>query len=88
MNKALICIKPPGLGDANILLSNIHHISQGINKPLTILAQKTTGARAIFKHDPHVNDVVDLGKRDIFKFIFNIIIFFSFFNRFIIPVNF
>ena len=64
MNKALICIKPPGLGDANILLSNIHHISQKINKPLTILAQKSTGARAIFKHDPHVNDVIDLGKRD------------------------
>ena len=69
MNKALICIKPPGLGDANILLSNIHHISQEINKPLTILAQKTTGARAIFKHDPHVNDVVDLGKRDFFNLI-------------------
>ena len=66
MNKALICIKPPGLGDANILLSNIHHISQKINKPLTILAQKSTGARAIFKHDPHVNDVIDLGKRDFY----------------------
>ena len=69
MNKALICIKPPGLGDANILLSNIHHISQEINKPLTVLAQKTTGARAIFKHDPHVNEVIDLGKRDFFNII-------------------
>ena len=69
MNKALICIKPPGLGDANILLSNIHHISQEINKPLTILAQKTTGARTIFKHDPHVNDVIDLEKRDFFNII-------------------
>ena len=69
MNKALICIKPPGLGDANILLSNIHHISQEINKPLTVLAQKTTGARAIFKHDPHVNDVIDLKKRDFFNII-------------------
>ena len=69
MNKALICIKPPGLGDANILLSNIHHISREINKPLTVLAQKTTGARAIFKHDPHVNDVIDLKKRDFFNII-------------------
>ena len=69
MNKALICIKPPGLGDANILLSNIHHVSREINKPLTILAQKTTGARAIFKHDPHVNDVIDLEKRDFFNII-------------------
>ena len=69
MNKALICIKPPGLGDANILLSNIHHISQETNEPLTILAKKSTGARAIFKHDPHVNDVIDLGKRDFFNII-------------------
>tara|TARA_Y100000590_G_scaffold292129_1_gene328893 strand:- start:251 stop:1180 length:930 start_codon:yes stop_codon:yes gene_type:complete len=69
MNKALICIKPPGLGDANILLSNIHRISKEINKPLTILAQKTTGARTIFKHDPHVNDVIDLEKRDFFNII-------------------
>ena len=69
MNKALICIKPPGLGDANILLSNIHHISQEINKPLTVLAQKTTGVSAIFKHDPHVNDVIDLEKRDFFNII-------------------
>jgi len=69
MNKALICIKPPGLGDANILLSNVHHISQAINKPLTILAQKTTGARTLFKNDPHVNDVIDLGKRDFFNII-------------------
>ena len=69
MNKALICIKPPGLGDANILLSNIHHISQEISKPLTVLAQKTTGARAIFKHDPHVNDIIDLKKRDFFNII-------------------
>jgi len=69
MNKALICIKPPGLGDVNILLSNIHHISKEINKPLTVLAQKTTGARAIFKHDPHVNDVIDLKKRDFFNII-------------------
>ncbi len=69
MNKALICIKPPGLGDANILLSNIHHISQEINKPLTVLAQKTTGARAIFKHDPHVDDVIDLKKKDFFNII-------------------
>ena len=69
MNKALICIKPPGLGDVNILLSNIHSISQEINEPLTILAQKSTGARAIFKHDPHVNDVIDLGKRDFFNIV-------------------
>ena len=69
MNKALICIKPPGIGDANILLSNIHHISKEINKPLTVLAQKTTRAAAIFKHDPHVDDVIDLEKKDFFNII-------------------
>ena len=69
MNKALICIKPPGIGDANILLSNIHHISKEINKPLAVLAQKTTRAAAIFKHDPHVDDVIDLGKKDFFNII-------------------
>ena len=66
MNKALICIKPPGIGDANILLSNVHHISKEINNPVTVLAQKTTGAKAIFKHDPHVNNIIDLGKKDFF----------------------
>jgi len=69
MNKALICIKPPGIGDANILLSNIHHLSKEINKPLAVLAQKTTGAAAIFKHDPHVDDVIDLEKKDFFNII-------------------
>ena len=69
MNKALICIKPPGIGDANILLSNVHHISKEINNPVTVLAQKTTGAKAIFKHDPHVNNIIDLGKKDFFNII-------------------
>jgi len=69
MNKALIFIKPPGLGDANILLSNIHHISKKANKPLSVLAQKTTGAAAVFKHDPHIDEVLDLGKRDFFNII-------------------
>ena len=69
MNKALIFIKPPGLGDANILLSNIHHISKKTNKPLSVLAQKTTGAAAVFKHDPHIDEVLDLEKRDFFNII-------------------
>ena len=61
MNKALICIKPPGLGDANILLSNIHHISQGIDKPLTILAQKTTGVtKDLIRLSVGLEDIKDL----------------------------
>ena len=63
MNKALIIIKSPGIGDLQILLSNVHHISKEINNPVTVLAQKTTGAKAIFKHDPHVNNIIDLGKK-------------------------
>lgn len=69
MNKALIFIKPPGLGDINILLSNIHHISKKLNRPLSILAQKTTRASAIFRHDPHIDEVLDIGKRDFFNII-------------------
>ena len=66
MNKALIIIKSPGIGDLQILLSNIHHISKEFEKPVTVLAQKNTRAKAIFKYDPHVDEVLDLGKRDFF----------------------
>ena len=69
MNKALIIIKSPGIGDLQILLSNIHHISREIGKPVTVLAQKNTGAEAVFKHDPHVNEVLNLGKKDFFNII-------------------
>jgi len=65
----LAIIKQPGLGDAQILLSNLHHISREIGKPLTLLTQKTTGASAVFKHDPHVDNIIDLGKRDFFNII-------------------
>jgi len=65
----LAIIKQPGLGDAQILLSNLHHISKEIGKPLTLLTQKTTGAAAVFKHDPHIDDIIDLGKRDFFNII-------------------
>jgi hypothetical protein len=68
-NACLAIIKQPGLGDAQILLSNLHHISKEIGKPLTLVTQKTTGAKAIFKHDPHVDEVIDLGKRDFFNII-------------------
>ena len=65
----LAIIKQPGLGDAQILLSNLRHISKEIGKPLTLLTQRTTGATAVFKHDPHVDDVIDLGKKDFFNII-------------------
>ena len=52
-NACLAIIKQPGLGDVQILLSNLHYISKEIGKPLTLVTQKTTGAKAIFKHDPH-----------------------------------
>jgi len=69
MNKALIIVKSPGIGDLQILLSNIHHISKEIGKPLTVLAQKNTRAEAVFKHDPHVDEILDLGKKDFFNII-------------------
>ena len=64
MNKALIIIKSPGIGDLQILLNYIHEISREINKPVSILAQKSTGARSVLKHDKHVEEVIDLGKKD------------------------
>ena len=70
MNKALIIIKSPGIGDLQIMLSNIHHISKEIDKPVTILAQKNTRAKAVFKHDPHhVDEILNLEKKDFFNII-------------------
>ena len=65
----LAIIKQPGIGDAQILLSNLHHISKETGKSLTLLAQRTTGAKAVFTHDPHVDDVIDLGKTGFFNII-------------------
>ena len=59
-NSCVALIKQPGIGDLQILLSNIHHISKEIGKPLTLLTQRTTGAAAVFRHDPHVDDVIDI----------------------------
>ena len=64
MNKALIIIKSPGIGDLQILLNYIHEISREIDKPVSILAQKSTGARSVLKHDKHIEEVIDLGKKD------------------------
>ena len=69
MNKALIIIKSPGIGDLQILLSNIHHISKEINKPVSILAQKGTAAKTVFKHDRHIDEVIDLGKKDLLNIV-------------------
>jgi len=69
MNKALIIVKSPGIGDLQILLSNIHSISKQFDKPVTVLAQENTRAHAVFKHDPHVDEVLNLGKRDFFNII-------------------
>ena len=70
MDKALIIIKSPGIGDLQILLSNIHHISKEIGKPVSILVQKKTRAKAVFIHDKqHVEEVIDLGRKDFFNII-------------------
>jgi len=70
MNKALIIIKSPGIGDLQILLSNIHHISREIGRPVSVLAQKNTKAKAVFANDKqHVDEVIDLGRKDFFNII-------------------
>ena len=72
MSKALVVIKSMGIGDLCILISNIHAISKKITKPVTVLAQKNTRANAILKHDPHVDEVIELSEKEI-KGFFSII---------------
>ena len=70
MNKALIIIKSPGIGDLQILLSNIHQLSKEIDRPVSVLAQKNTRAKTVFTHDKqHVDEVIDLGRKDFFNII-------------------
>jgi heptosyltransferase-2 len=64
MNKALIIIKSPGIGDLQILLSYVHQLSKEIGKPVSILVQKSTGARSVFRHDKHIDEIIDLGRKD------------------------
>ena len=79
MNKALIIIKSPGIGDLQILLSYVHELSKKIGKPVSILAQKTTGAKSVFKHDKHVDEVIDLGRKDFLNIVNKIKLQFMFF---------
>ena len=69
MNKALIIIKSPGIGDLQILLSYVHQLSNELDKPVSVLAQKGTHARAVFKNDKHIDEVIDLGKKDFLNII-------------------
>ena len=68
MSKALVIIKSMGIGDLSILISSIHAISKKITKSVTILAQKNTHAHAILKHDPHVDEVIELDENEIKSF--------------------
>ena len=68
MSKALVIIKSMGIGDLSILISNIHAISKKISEPVTVLAQKNTRASAILKHDPHIEEVIELDEDEIKSF--------------------
>ena len=72
MSKVLVVIKSMGIGDLSILISSIHAISKKIARPVTVLAQKNTRAHAILKHDPHIEEVIELNENEIRSF-FNII---------------
>ncbi len=72
MSKALVIIKSMGIGDLSILISNIHAISKKIAKPVTVLAQKNTRASAILRHDPYIEEVIELDQKEVRNF-FNII---------------
>ena len=69
MSKALVVIKNRGIGDLCILISGIHSISRKIGKPVTVLAQKNTQAQSIFKHDPHIKEVIELEEKGFFNII-------------------
>ena len=68
MSKALVVIKSMGIGDLSILISSIHAISKKIARPVTVLAQKNTRAHAILKHDPLIEEVIELDKKEIKSF--------------------
>jgi len=67
MSKALVIIKSAGMGDLTILIANIHAISKLIKKPVTVLAQKSTQAKAILKYDSHVEKIIELDKNGFFN---------------------
>jgi len=70
MSKAsLIVIKSMGIGDLVILIANIHAISKSIGEPVSVLAQKSTHAAEILKHDPFVKKIIDLDKKGFFNIV-------------------
>ena len=69
MSKALVIIKSMGIGDLVILTANIHAISKSLNKPVTVLAQKSTRAKEIFKYDPYISEIIDLDKKGFFNIV-------------------
>jgi len=69
MSKALVIIKSMGIGDLVILIANIHAISKSIQKPVVVMAQKSTNANVILKHDPHVEEVIELDKKGFFNIV-------------------
>ena len=68
MSKVLVIIKSMGIGDLSILISSMHAISKKIAKPVTVLSQKNTRAHAILKHDPHIEEVIELDEKEIKNF--------------------
>ncbi len=69
MSKVLVIIKSMGIGDLSILISNIHAISRKLDKPVTVLAQKSTRANSILKNDPHIEEVIELDEKETKSFL-------------------
>ena len=72
MSKVLVVIKSMGIGDLQILKTNIDNVSKENGGPVSVLAQKNTRAETVLKHDPHVSEVLNLEKRDFFNIIIKI----------------
>ena len=69
MSKVLVIIKSRGIGDLCILSKYIQIISKHNSSKVSVLAQTNTRAKEILKHDPHVEEVVELDEKGFFKII-------------------
>ena len=69
MSKVLVIIKSRGIGDLCILSKYIQEISKHNSSKVSVLAQTNTRAKEILKHDPHVEEVIQLDEKGFFKII-------------------
>ena len=60
-------IKSMGIGDLCIMIANVHAVSKSAGKPVVVLAQRSTAATSILRHDPYIKKVIELDKKGFFN---------------------